>query len=74
MITTDAYNLAVVPNTRNHKGDFVRLTRYRFVEVTPAGWAMICQDRATCHMVDPDALREIVDVPDQLRSERKHKF
>jgi hypothetical protein len=65
MITpTDTYTLAIAPNTRNHKGDFVRRTRYRFVEINTAGWALICQDRATCHWVDPDALREVISPAD----------
>lgn len=58
MVTTDAYNIEVVPGTRNHKGFFVQDTVYRLVGVDQYGWALICHDQATCHYVDPDALRE----------------
>ena len=57
MTTTDIYNLGVVPATRNHKGCFVRDTTYKLIGIDRFGWALICQDDATCHYVDPDCLR-----------------
>lgn len=49
-------NVQVKPGTRNHKGFFVDETDYTFVNMHPAGWAVICMDEAVCHLVDPDDL------------------
>lgn len=59
MITTDVYNIEVRPDTRNHKGCFVRDTTYKLIGIEQSGWALICQDDAICHYVDPDSLREM---------------
>lgn len=59
MNNNDSYNFGVNSGTRNHKGAFVRHTAYKLVEVNEAGWAVICQDQATCHYVDPSSLRKI---------------
>ncbi len=59
MTNDNSYNLGVNSGTRNHKGAFVRHTAYRLIEVNQAGWAVICQDQATCHYVDPSNLRVI---------------
>lgn len=59
MLTTHVYNIEVESGTRNHKGCFVRDTTYQFMGIDQAGWALICQDEATCHYVDPDCLREV---------------
>lgn len=56
---TDVYNIEVEPDTRNHKGSFVRDTTYKLIGIDQSGWALICQDDATCHYVDPACLREI---------------
>jgi hypothetical protein len=61
MITTDAYTIGIEPNTRSHKGFFVRDTAYKLIEIDQAGWALICQDNTTCHYVDPACLRETAD-------------
>jgi len=70
MMTSDLYNLHVSPETRNHKGCFVRNTLYRLAEITPTGWAVICQDKATCHWVDPDNL-SVVDENEIILSEEE---
>ncbi|MBD2123140.1 hypothetical protein [Trichocoleus sp. FACHB-262] len=49
-------NVAVKPETRNHKGFFVQETSYRLVGMDQSGWALICIDDAVCHYVDPDDL------------------
>ncbi len=59
MITSDVYNIEVEPNTRNHKGCFIRDTTYKLIGIEQSGWALICQDDAICHYVDPDCLREM---------------
>ncbi|WAL59426.1 hypothetical protein [Thermocoleostomius sinensis] len=59
MITSDIYNIEVKPDTRNHKGFFVRDTLYTLVGIEQSGWALICQDKTTCHYVDPDCLQEV---------------
>ncbi|MBW4661272.1 MAG: hypothetical protein KME15_21570 [Drouetiella hepatica Uher 2000/2452] len=59
MITTNLYYLRVDPDTRNDKGSFVEDTVYKLMEIEPSGWALICHDEASCHYVDPDALREL---------------
>jgi hypothetical protein len=59
MITTNIYNMKVEPDTRNHKGCFVRDTDYKLVGIDQAGWALICQDNTTCHYVDPAYLIEV---------------
>jgi hypothetical protein len=64
MITTDVYNIEVEPNTRNHKGCFVRDTTYKLIGIDQSGWALICQDNTTCHYVDPACLRETPNLLD----------
>ena len=59
MMTTNVYNIEVELGTRNHKGSFVRDTIYKLIEIEESGWALICQDNATCHFVDPDCLLEM---------------
>lgn len=59
MITTSIYNFKVEPDTRNHKGYFVRDTTYELVNINQAGWALICESETTCHFVDPDRLQEV---------------
>lgn len=59
MLLTNIYNVEVEPGTRNHKGSFVRDTAYKLMGVDQAGWALICQDNASCHYVDPACLREM---------------
>jgi hypothetical protein len=59
MITPNIYNLEVNTGTRNHKGCFVQDNVYQLIGINQAGWALICQDKATCHYVDPDSLQEI---------------
>lgn len=59
MSSKDVYAFGVQAGTRNHKGAFVRHTVYKLVAINDAGWALICQDDATCHYVDPDCLREM---------------
>ncbi len=54
----NGYNLKVHPGTRNHRGFFVRNTTYKLIEIEQSGWALICEDNATCHYVDPDCLME----------------
>ena len=49
-------NVAVKPETRNHKGFFVQETSYKLVGIDQSGWALICIDDAVCHYVDPDDL------------------
>lgn len=49
-------NVAIKPDTRNHKGSFVQDADYTFVELDKSGWALICVDDAVCHYVDPDNL------------------
>jgi hypothetical protein len=49
-------NVKVKPETRNHRGFFVREAAYKFMGVDQSGWALICIDDATCHYVDPDNL------------------
>lgn len=58
MQTPDSYTVEVEVGTRNHKGSFVRDTTYKLMGIDHAGWALICQDEATCHYVDPDCLKE----------------
>lgn len=49
-------NVAVKPETRNHKGFFVQETSYKLFGIDQSGWALICIDDAVCHYVDPDDL------------------
>jgi hypothetical protein len=49
----------VKPETRNHKGFFVKEAAYELVGIEQSGWALICIDEATCHYVDPDNLKGI---------------
>ena len=58
MITTNAHNIEIQHNTRNHKGCFVPNEVYQLVEITPSGWALICPDNAVCHYVDPARIHE----------------
>lgn len=53
--------IGVKPDTRNHKGHFIpdsAEAAYTFVRIDPTGWALICQDDAICHYVDPACLQE----------------
>lgn len=59
MTTNNVSIVGVNAGTRNHKGAFVRHAVYKLIEVDKNGWALICQDQATCHYVDPDSLREV---------------
>jgi hypothetical protein len=59
MIQSNIYNLKIEPDTRNHKGAFVRETTYKLIGIEQSGWALICQDNVTCHYIDPACLREI---------------
>lgn len=52
----NSHTVSVKPETRNHKGFFVREVDYELVEIEQSGWALICIDEATCHYVDPDNL------------------
>ena len=45
-------------DTRNHKGPFIQDTVYQLIEIDSSGWALICQDQATCYYVDPVCLQE----------------
>jgi hypothetical protein len=55
-------NVKVKPETRNHKGFFVReAASYKLMGIDRSGWALICIDDATCHYVDPDDLRLFED-------------
>lgn len=51
-----ANHVEVKPDTRNHKGFFVREASYKLMGIDESGWALICIDDATCHYVDPDNL------------------
>lgn len=51
------YVTGVKIGTRNHRGAFVQEVSYRFVEISPSGWARICVNDASCHYVDPDNLQ-----------------
>ena len=59
MVDPNDYNVGIEPSTRNHRGFYVRDTAYRLMGIDQAGWALICQDEATCHYVDPACLTEI---------------
>jgi hypothetical protein len=59
MFNPDPYNFTLELETRNHKGTFVRDTTYKLVRIEESGWALICQDQATCHYVDPASLRAL---------------
>jgi hypothetical protein len=65
MITTNVHNVEVKPDTRNHKGFFVRDTIYTLMGIDQSGWALICQDNTSCHYVDPDCLQETSDSIDE---------
>jgi hypothetical protein len=65
MLTTNTYNLKVELGTRNHKGSFVQDTVYQLIEINETGWALICQDKTTCHYVDPDSLQEMLEEIDR---------
>lgn len=65
MTTNNLSNVGVNAGTRNHKGAFVPHAVYKLIEVDQTGWALICQDQATCHYVDPDALREVRHAKEQ---------
>lgn len=51
----------IKPETRNHKGCFIREAAYKLVDVDCYGWALICRDEAICHYVDPDNLQTLVE-------------
>lgn len=57
-VNPKTFNIEVNPETRNSKGFFVRDTAYQLVEITKAGWALICPDNAMCHYVDPECLHK----------------
>jgi hypothetical protein len=59
MTTANAHDVEVAFETRNHKGHFIQETIYKFIGIDQSGWALICQDEATCHYVDPDCIKEI---------------
>jgi hypothetical protein len=63
-INTNVYNIEVELGTRNHKGRFVQDTTYKLIGIDQAGWALICHDNTTCHYVDPDCLRENLNLLD----------
>ena len=56
---TTGYSCGVQANTRNHRGYFVQDAMYQLIEIERSGWALICQDNAVCHYVDPDNLRPL---------------
>ncbi len=58
MLDSTAYNLEVLPGTRNHKGYFVQDSTYKLISIDQAGWALICLDEMSCHYVDPEDLRK----------------
>lgn len=64
MNTNDVYNIEIEPDTRNHKGGFIRDTTYKLIGIEQSGWALICQDDTTCHYVDPACLREMANLND----------
>lgn len=51
-------DVAVKPETRNHKGFFVQEVSYKLMGIEQSGWALICFDEASCHYVDPDDLQK----------------
>ncbi len=53
------HSFGVQTGTRNHKGYFVPYGIYQLIDMETSGWALICQDNATCHYVDPDNLRQL---------------
>lgn len=48
--------VTIRPETRNHKGFFIREGSYELMQIDRSGWALICVDDAVCHYVDPDNL------------------
>lgn len=66
MIANHIYNIEVAASTRNHKGSFVQDAPYKLIRVDEFGWALICLDDATCHYVDPDNLRQPVELADRF--------
>jgi hypothetical protein len=52
----------IMPETRNHKGCFIREATYKLVEIDQSGWALICRDEAICHYVDPDNLQTLNEI------------
>ncbi len=46
----------VKPETRNHKGFFVKQGAYKLKTIDESGWALICVDDTVCYYVDPDNL------------------
>ena len=46
----------VKPETRNHKGFFVKQGAYKLNNIDESGWALICVDDTVCYYVDPDNL------------------
>lgn len=59
MLNPESYKFEVQSQTRNHKGSFVRDTTYKLIRIDQFGWALICQDDATCHYIDPERLQEM---------------
>lgn len=49
-------NVRIKIDTRNHLGFFLPEASYT-LEGIQNGWALICEDEARCHYVDPDMLR-----------------
>ncbi|NJK38599.1 MAG: hypothetical protein HC825_08090 [Oscillatoriales cyanobacterium RM1_1_9] len=47
----------VKPETRNHKGFFVKQGAYHLKSIDESGWALICLDDVVCYYVDPDNLQ-----------------
>jgi len=53
--------VAIKPQTRNHKGFFVQEAEYKLMGIADSGWALICLDDAVCHYVDPDDLQALLE-------------
>ncbi len=52
----------VKPETRNHRGFFIKEVPYKLVDLDSSGWALICMNDAICYYVDPDNLQAAVAV------------
>ncbi len=53
---TPSKNVAIKPDTRNHKGFFLQPGNNELMGIDESGWALICVDDSSCHYVDPDDL------------------
>ncbi len=58
-----------LPDTRNHRGQFVAEEEHTVVSVLPNGWVKICTEvgpdhEAGCHLVDPDDLHLLLQQRD----------